>query len=259
MKKYILYILLVSGQVFFAQINEKNQEQFELAFFNAMNERLKENYNKSNDYFQQCLTIDNTNDAIYFKMAQNYYKQKNFDKALFYLTKAQKINPDNKWFQKLFIEIKIDQGAANNEIIKLINEYKPVAKNKYITANLFRKLYKRKITVNYDTPAKKRTPATITNQWENLWQAKKYPEIITKGEQILMENPADADTYLYMAKAKFALNKISGALEYLDMGIDFVQQNKKLRKQYYELYIKIYQKKKNTKKAEKYRQKLNKI
>jgi tetratricopeptide (TPR) repeat protein len=249
----------LSHFVFWGQINEKNQEQFDLAYFDAVNERIKGNFDKSNEYLEQCLAINDKNDAVYFKIAQNYYDQKKYEQALIYLDKAKQINSNNKWYQKLFIEIKIEQGADKKEVTKLIDAYKPIAKNKYIIGNLYKKLYRNNIRINYSKPAKNKKTNIVNNQWENLLKTGQYKELIQKGEEVLMNNPADAKTYLYMAKAKFALNKPTEAIDYLDMGMDFVQKNKKLRKQYYQCYINIYQKLKNENKANQYRQKLQKI
>ncbi len=260
MTKYIFYILLLlTSVVSRAQIDENNKEKFDLAFFDAINERIKGNYDKSNKYLEQCLSINDTDDAVYFKIAQNYYELKNYEQALFYLKKAKNINPDNKWYQQLFIEIKIEQGVDKKEITRLINAYKPIAKNKYIIGNLYRKLYNSKVKISYTKPTPKKNNESDENLWKKLWKEKNYGEIISKAEKTLMENPADVQAYLYAAKAEFALNKTRKALDYLDMGIDFVQQNKNLRKQYYQLYIELYQQLKLDKKADKYRQKLQKL
>jgi tetratricopeptide (TPR) repeat protein len=248
------FLIFFSG---FAQQKENKKVEFDLLFFDAMNERIKNNFDKSNEYFEKCLLIDDHNDVVYFKIAQNHFDKKDYDKAMFFLNKAQTLNNKNKWYQKLFIEIKIKQGVDNKEIIKLINDFKPVAKNKYLIANLFRQMYNNTVKVNYTTP--KKTVAQNSISWQNLLQTKKYNELVKKGENQLLENPDDAQLYWFMAKAKFALNHPKEALEYLDMGIDFIQADKPLQKQYYQLYVDIYQSLKQEKKAEKYRKKLKQI
>jgi tetratricopeptide (TPR) repeat protein len=144
MKQILLLIFLFLGLLLSAQTKDNQKLSFDEYFFESMNERLKENFKKSNDLLEQCLSIDNTNDVVFFKMAQNYFDLKDYSQSLIYLKKAQDINPDNKWYQKLFIEIKIKQHADKKEIFKLIKEFEPIAQNKYLIGDLYRQAFKEK-------------------------------------------------------------------------------------------------------------------
>jgi len=256
--KHTFYILFLISLSVFGQKKENDQTSFDDNFFEAMTERLKENYQQSNELFEKCLLIDDKNDVIYFKIAQNYFDVKDYEQSLLYLQKAQKINPKNKWYQKQFIEIKIKQGADTKAVVKMIKEFEPVAKNKYIIQDLYRKMYAAnrkpvsKPKVTYTTPSKQ-------NQLATLWQQKAYQKILNITEKILDEQPENAEAYLYKAKAYTDLKKYNEALDYLDMGMDFVSDNKKMQKAFYATYISIYKALNNPGKVKFYQEKYDKI
>ena len=241
-----------------AQEHQKT-DAFDDYFYDAMTERLKTNYQQSNDLFEQCLSLDAGNDVVYFKIAQNYFDLKDYDKSLTYLSQAQKYNPDNKWYQKLFIDIKIKQQTNPRVLYKLIKDFEAKAHNKYLVQNLIRQVQLMQI--------RKRTQPKVTfnpvhnqsGRLEKLWQQKNYHKLIQEAEKALEQQPDVAKNYLYMAKAHAALKQYRDARDYLDMGMDFVAGDKQLLKQYYQQYILIYTGLKQTGKADKYRQKLEKL
>ncbi len=257
MKKYLVLIYWLSLGQIMAQSTSKMMS-FDDYFYDAMTERLKTNYQQSNDLFEQCLSIDSDNDAVYFKIAQNYFDLREYDKSLLYLSKAQKYNTDNKWYQKLYIEIKIKQNTDRKLLYKLIKDFEIKAKNKYLIKDLYRKVNLMRIDIQSTT----RTIVKSVNESNNLktlWQQKQYNQLLKAGEKALDTHPDDAGIYLYIAKAYTALKKYTDARDYLDSGIDFTSGNKTMLRAYYQQYIKIFTGLKQLKKAEIYRQKLQKI
>jgi len=260
MKKPNIILLIFFSLSLWAQENneEKKRLEFNDYFFDAMNERLKNNYEKSNEYFEQCLALDDQNDVIYFKIAQNYLDAKKYEEALQYLEKVRALNPENKWYAKLYIDIKIDSGTPRDEVRKMIKEFEPVAKNKYLIQSLYRKMYRKTPRVTYKTKNLKPLPST-GDKLPALWQQKQYKKLIETGEKMLDEQPDNPKIYLYIAKAYLAVNKPKKALEYLEMGTDFILNDKETRKAYYLEMIKAYQSLNKPKKVKLYKQKLEKI
>ncbi len=227
-------------------------------FYDAMTERLKENYQQSNDLFEKCLSIDPDNDVFYFKIAQNYFELKDYENSLLYLEKAQQLNPDNKWYQVLFIEIKIKQHTDSKTLYKLISDFEPKAKNKYLIKNLRWQV----MMMRFNEQSKSREKVKQEDQTaelKKLWQLKQYDKLLKACEKALEETPDNPKVYLYKAKAYTALKQYDFALEYLDLGIDFAIDDKSLLKAFYLQYIDIYTALKQKKKVEKYRQKLQKL
>ena len=256
----IILFLLTFGGVAQKSMNEKQRLEFDSNFFDAMNERLKSNYDKSNEYFEQCLAIDNHNDAIYFKMAQNSLDAKKYEEALQFLEQARRLNPENKWYQKLYIDIKIAEGAPRDEIKKLIKDFEATAQNKYLIRSLYRKMYRIKARFTYPKQAKpKKQEDGKKGELARLWQEKKYAELIQAGEKQLDEQPDNPQIYLYVAQAYKAMSKPKKSLEFLEMGMDFILRDKSMKKAYYQEFIKVYQQLNKPKKVKLYQQKLQKI
>lgn len=256
--KYLVFIFCLSIWHLPAQTRQKSAS-VDTYFYDAMTERLKANYKSSNELFEQCLTIDDHNDAIYFKMAQNYFDLKDYDNSLTYLNKALSLNPKNKWYQKLFIEIKIKQKSDKKTVYKLIENYKALAANKYIINDLYRQFKRQSFkapTQKTKIPQKNLESDTKLKQ---LFETQQYQKLEQLAEKVLNHSPDYVPAYLYMAKAKTALKKYTEALDYLDMGIDFIMKNKDLRKSFYRQYILIYAAQNNLHKADFYKQKLQKI
>ena len=241
-----------------AQEHQKTTS-FDDYFYDAMTERLKSNYQQSNDLFEQCLSLDAGNDVVYFKIAQNYFDLKDYDKSLTYLSQAQKYNPENKWYQKLFIDIKIKQQTNPRVLYKLIKDFEAKAHNKYLVQDLIRQVQLMKIRKREQPKVTFNPVHNQSGRLEKLWQQKNYQKLIQEAEKALEQQPDDAKNYLYMAKAYSALKQYDDARDYLDMGMDFVAGDKQLLKQYYQQYILIYTGLKQTGKADKYRQKLEKL
>ncbi len=258
MKHWIVFFWLSVWHLS-AQEHQKATSSFDDYFYNAMTERLKSNYQQSNDLFEQCLSLDAGNDAVYFKIAQNYFDLKDYDKSLTYLKQAQKYNPANKWYQKLLIDIKIKQQTNPKTLYKLIKDFEAKAHNKYLVQDLIRQVQSMQIRKRAQPKVTFDPVHSQSDRLEKLWQQKNYQKLIQEAEKALEQQPDDAKIYWYMAKAHAALKQYRDALDYLDMGMDFVAGDKQLLKRYYQQYIIVFTGLKQTGKADKYRQKLEKL
>ncbi len=250
-------MFLISVNTFAQVKSSKNKEEiFAVSFYDAMNERLKNNFIKSNENFENCLSLQPENDVVLFKIAQNYFDLKKYDQALLFVKKALDINPDNKWYHFLTVQIALQNGSQKEDVIRMIKTLEPVMQNKYIIQNLYRQIYRKKNKFK-NKPVVQQHPKT--ENLKELLEEKQYEKVLEKGNLLLDEEPDNAQTYLYMAKAALALQKYSEAIDFLDLGIDFVQAHKDILKQYYQIYYKIYNQTNKTKKAQFYQQKLKQI
>ncbi len=264
MKKILLGFFLFFQWILLGQeqLKESDRLSFDEYFFDAMNYRIKEDYKQSNDVFFNCLAIDPESDVVLFKIAQNFLALKQYNQSEEYLQKAIAIHPENKWYQMTFIRLKIKEGEAAHKILKHIEEFRNKAKNKYLVASLYRELYSR----NNQAPKQAAQQATINNKPEknkknlyNLLNTGAYQEVIKEGEKKLEVTPDDAQTYFYIARAYHKLSRPKKALEYLDMGMDFVIDDVNLKKSYYQLYKKLYEELGKTKKAREYQLKIKRL
>jgi len=245
-------MLVLSGQ----KLDEKQQLSFDETFFDAMSFRLKGNYTKSNEFLFSCLQINPQSDVSLFKLGQNYMDLKKYDEAEKYIAKAIKKNKNNKWYRESFIRLQILKGEKETNILKQIERFKNQANNKYLIASLYRELYQKKKASKKIAPSISRNQNnSYIDELKSLIDQKEYDKMIQSGEKYLEKNPDNSLIYFLMGQAYHGLKNNTDALDYLDMGMDFVLNDKKLLKKYYLLYAQIYKQIGNMKKYNYYKSK----
>jgi tetratricopeptide (TPR) repeat protein len=68
------------------------------AFHNGMRLKIKGDVDAAIDAFNKCLAIKETDDAVYFALAQLYSEKKDFNQAIQMVSKAYSIDPKNIWY-----------------------------------------------------------------------------------------------------------------------------------------------------------------
>ena len=77
---------------------------FDYLFYNANKEKMLGNYEMAETYFVQALKIDQNNAAALYEVANIYAFQKDKVKALVFSKKAASLDPDNVWYQLLYVD-----------------------------------------------------------------------------------------------------------------------------------------------------------
>ncbi|MCE9540319.1 MAG: tetratricopeptide repeat protein, partial [Bacteroidetes bacterium] len=108
------------------QLSGKERVEFEYLFFNSNREKILGNYDLAEVSLLQALRIDPNSAATMYELA-NIYAFKNHKKqALFYSKKAALIDPDNIWYQLLYIDC-LKDSKQNAEVVtvyqKLLKKY----------------------------------------------------------------------------------------------------------------------------------------
>ncbi len=255
--KSLVYFFLWMGLMANGQKNASTS--FDQLFFDGMTERLKNNYEKSNELFSQCLIIDPKNDVVYFKIAQNFFDMEQYRESEAYLENAKKLNPDNKWYQKLFIDLKIAQHASPKIVQKLIKDFTSTIHNKYIIEDLQRNFFQAYLTNGKKQINNLPEKPSHKSQFGKLWDEKAYQKIIEQANKNLEDEPDQATNYLWAAKAYTALKNYPAAEEFLNMGIDFAEQDKKTYQAFIKQYIRLYQLWNKPEKLKLYKIKLSRI
>ncbi|MEJ6791676.1 MAG: tetratricopeptide repeat protein [Lacinutrix sp.] len=137
--KYILIFIfgiLLFPQASIAQIdfNAKPDDdlgnvsdEFQELFYEALQQKAIENYDKAIIALQKCIDIDDSESILYFELGKNYNKLKNFGAAEDALKKAVSIVPDNEWYLDELYESYAQQKDYDKAIktIKQLVKYHP--------------------------------------------------------------------------------------------------------------------------------------
>lgn len=87
------------------KVSQENKIKGERFFFDAQQEKVKENYFEALRNFEQALKYNPNIDAAWYEIALINTKQKDFRSALDNIEKALKVSPTNKWYREFYGEM----------------------------------------------------------------------------------------------------------------------------------------------------------
>jgi len=124
-------------------------DKFQELFYQALQQKAIENYDKAIVALQKCLTIDDSESILYFELGKNYNKLKNFGAAEEALKKAVSMAPDNEWYLDELYECYAQQKEYTKAIktIKQLVKYHPDYKEDLAALYLKTKKYKEALKV----------------------------------------------------------------------------------------------------------------
>lgn len=129
------------------KLTEKQRIEFERLFFDANREKILGNYSQAEAILIQALHIDPDNAAATYELATIYAYRNNRKQALVYSKKAAQMDPQNVWYQLLYIDC-LKENKLTDEAIsayqKLLKMYPERVDFYYELANLY--IYKGKTT-----------------------------------------------------------------------------------------------------------------
>ncbi|NQW36541.1 MAG: hypothetical protein HQ471_06005 [Flavobacteriales bacterium] len=108
------------------ELSEPDRLTFETAFFEALQQKAIENYDKAISALEVCQSIDSTNVSVQFELSKNFFWLKNYFEAKQILSKALNKEPQNIWLLEHAKNIAI---AQNNYTEALVYQQKIVAIN----------------------------------------------------------------------------------------------------------------------------------
>ena len=164
MKNKIHYILLfIFGLLLFsqatsAQVDSKAKpdddlgnvtDEFQELFYEALQQKAIENYDKAIVALQKCIAIDDSESILYFELGKNYNKLINYGSAEDALKKAISIVPDNEWYLDELYESYAQQKEYSKAIktIKQLVKYHPDYKEDLAALYVKTKNYKEALKV----------------------------------------------------------------------------------------------------------------
>ncbi|UKT63224.1 tetratricopeptide repeat protein [Pedobacter mucosus] len=109
-KGYIFLLLLLSGLASFGQLTPiqnaaKDSNMVKQLFFTGLREKMSENYTAASTNFSKILSLDPTNDAAYFELANANLRLDKLSDAEINIKQAIKLNGKNQWYLRLLTEV----------------------------------------------------------------------------------------------------------------------------------------------------------
>ncbi|MCF6213918.1 MAG: hypothetical protein L3J45_07835 [Flavobacteriaceae bacterium] len=123
------------------KLSEPERLAFEAAFFEALQQKAIENYDKAILALEICQAIDSTNISVQFEFSKNFFWLKNYFEAKQIINKALKKEPQNIWLLAHAKNIAVAQGNYSEALayqlkIAAINPTKKIGLlNLYLALN----------------------------------------------------------------------------------------------------------------------------
>ncbi len=195
-----------------------NKYEVTNVFLDAKRKLLQGNRTAAVEGFQKCITKDNNHDASYYELAR-IYEHQNFNKSIEYINKAIEIDDTNVWYKEFLIGIYKDHKKYAEAIVlnKDLISLEPDNKNYYYQrANLF--IY------NDDNKNALKTYNLILKKFgyeEGILSQKKqiylsegdYNKAMDVIEELIVHNPENKDYYGMLAELYLNQGKTEEAME----------------------------------------------
>jgi tetratricopeptide (TPR) repeat protein len=97
-------------------LSESDNFEFQYAFIDANKQMMLGNYDLAKNLFLKCLKINNTDPAVYYKLATISLVEKNIDEALVYARSAVSFNKENQWYNVLLATLFEQKGEIDSAI-----------------------------------------------------------------------------------------------------------------------------------------------
>ncbi|MES2592511.1 MAG: tetratricopeptide repeat protein [Bacteroidota bacterium] len=122
------------------KLTGRQRIDFERLFFDANKEKILGNYDLAENLLMQSLRIDPNSSAAMYELASVYAFKNNKKQALFYSKKAASIDPENIWYQLLYIDC-LKENKQATEVVdvyqKLLKRYPERVDFYYELANAY--------------------------------------------------------------------------------------------------------------------------
>ena len=136
----ILLLFFMTTMLSFAQndsqlvIDSDNQRKFDSYFYDALSAKAQGKYAEAFDLFQHCHALDSTNANVLSEIGSFYNVLQEESKALAYISKAVKLDPDNYYYNMVLASLykNVDQKEEAIDIYKRLIEMHPQKTDLYM-------------------------------------------------------------------------------------------------------------------------------
>lgn len=209
--------VIVVGKV----LSQKDSLLTREVFFEALNEKLKENYQEAFVLFNKVLEIDPANDAAMYELANFSMAQNKPTEAERLIRNAVTVKPDNSWYWSLLADI---YKKTNNisELVLVLEELIRLRPGKedhyYDRANAFMILKKtdQAIAAYNEIESKFGSSQDLTAAKQRILLQQGKPEKVEEElEKQIADNPDNIRNYLYLSEVYVKSGDRNKALEIL--------------------------------------------
>ena len=165
---------------------EDYSDEFQEAFFSALQQKGIKNYDRAINYLQKCMQLQPDQSAVYHEMARVYRLDRQFALGFPYAAKAVRLEPDNYWYTDTYWYYQYRLGEGN--ISRLGEDLS--FQNDVFWSNMARISLKRnRFDEAMDFFNKIKSPSAYSNLLADLKEAKVKGDPLTKAVTQALQQP----------------------------------------------------------------------
>ena len=127
------------------------KDDFRITFHEAIQEKMRGNYDVAAELFEKCLSYNDNSDAVHYALSDVYEYLKKQDKSLEHALRAFELDQENKWYQLRLGDMYYTQGnyhkSSEYYALAIADEKNLDIKFKYAESLIFSHNYKKAIEV----------------------------------------------------------------------------------------------------------------
>jgi tetratricopeptide (TPR) repeat protein len=183
------------------QLTGYDIRKFEYAYFDGISARMKGNYQEALNKFKTCLDIMPENAAVYYEVAQIYFKGSRYNEALPFAKKAVEFDEENNWYLNLLADCYRELGQLNQAISayqKAINNFPDKIDLYYDLASTYLHAGKPFDAVKVYDKIEEKIGITeqISLQKQRIYsKQKQYEKAANEIQKLIDANPANGEYY----------------------------------------------------------------
>ena len=275
---------------------EENIDEFQEHFFEALKQRGIENFDRAIDELLKCKKIDDNASVSFELGKNYYSRKEYDQAKESFQRAVTKKPQNQWFLLGLFnTQLKLNEREealdTGKRIVGLNPKFREDVARVYVGMREYKKAYKQlekleknggltltaanmksmlekqlhknenasgKVAEVINQTPKPRADANskILEQIEEALQTNAYADAIRLAKIGLSDFPSQPKLYLYNAKALNALKEYKKAIEMLEIGLDYIIDDTKLEKEFYQAFIIAYKQMGNSKKEKQYRKKI---
>ena len=207
---------------------------FKSTFHNAMQEKMRDNYDVAAEEFQKCLSMEPDNDAVHYALSDCYEKLKQMEKSLEYAVKAYDLDNSNKWYQLRCADLYFAKGDYHNAAkyygMSIEEEKNLDIKFRYAESLIFSAQYKEAITVLDELEVETMVSPQLSLTKHDLYLELGDQESADKELKKLIENdPNNIENRIVVADYFLRTNQMQEAEKIANDALEIAPKNGELR------------------------------
>lgn len=264
-----------------ADISEEvNSDAFQEYFFEALQQKSIENYDKAIIALIECKKLRPDNEVVDYELGLSYMGQKNFIQAQDYFENAADKDPNNKWYQDALLRCLLSQHnyhaavpVSEKLVVVDVNYYKVLAdiyielgqqeeakkiidrmesegvdldaatrlKNKLLMRDRIQDISEEKeIELDQSNKSIPSPIAQYQKQIEIQFKKTDFGEALHFSSEAIDNFPTQPIFYLYKARSLNKLHKYSMAPEILEEGLSYILDDDQMKNNFYKEFIVAY-------------------